>query len=463
MTADPTAMPAAPDPADVAVEALHLRIAELEARESEHERSARIQRALYRIAEAATDSDDLPAFYATIHGIVGELMYAANFYIALYDAERRLLNYPYAVDSIDQTFPDPAVWELLGDEQARGITAYALRRGEPLFVGDRTTFEALVAAGEVEQIGPVEPDSQWLGAPLLSQGRILGLIAVQTYTAEHRLGREDLDVLAFVGRHIGAALTRVRANEEIRARNAELTLINEIGAALSSQLDFAGIIELVGERVRSIFDSKTAFVGLYDEATDSMTFPYDIDEGERFDRGVIQLGRGLTTTVVRTAGPVRLGSREAQFAAGAIDIGGTTTLSWLGVPILAGERVIGIVGLESVEADAYSEADERLLSTVAASMGVALENARLFGETKRLLAETDERAAELSVINEIGDALARQLDFDAIIDLVGNRISGMFDAHSMFIALYDQATNVIEYPFDLVEGRRQHNDSLTLG
>src|SRR3954451_14753198 len=265
MTADPTAMPAAPDPADVAVEALHLRIAELEARESEHERSARIQRALYRIAEAATASSALPPFYATIHGIVGELMYAANFYIALYDADRRLLNYPYVVDSIDQTFPDPAVWEPLGDEQGRGITAYALRRGEPVFVDDRSTFEALVAAGEVEQIGPVEPDSQWLGAPLLSQGRILGLIAVQTYTAEHRLDREDLDVLAFVGRHIGAALTRVRASEEIRARNAELTLINEIGAALSSQLDFAGIIELVGERVRSIFDSRTAFVGLYDE------------------------------------------------------------------------------------------------------------------------------------------------------------------------------------------------------
>src|SRR3954452_17289738 len=109
MTADPTAIPAAPDPADLAVDALRRRIAGLEARESEHQRSARIQRALYRIGEAASDSDGTAACYATVHGIVGELMYAANFYIALYDAERRLLNYPYAVDSIDQTFPDPAV------------------------------------------------------------------------------------------------------------------------------------------------------------------------------------------------------------------------------------------------------------------------------------------------------------------------------------------------------------------
>ena len=61
-------------------------------------------------------------------------------------------------------------------------------------------------------------------------------------------------------------------------------------------------------------------------------------------------------------------------------------------------------------------------------MGVALENARLFDETKRLLAETDERAAELAIINEIGDALAKQLEFDAIIDHVGDRLRQIFRA-----------------------------------
>ena len=59
---------------------------------------------------------------------------------------------------------------------------------------------------------------------------------------------------------------------------------------------------------------------------------------------------------------------------------------------------------------------------MASSMGVALENARLFDETKRLLTETDQRAAELAVINEIGGALAQQLEFAAIIELVGERV-----------------------------------------
>ena len=101
---------------------------------------------------------------------------------------------------------------------------------------------------------------------------------------------------------------------------------------------------------------------------------------------------------------------------GARGRGGSGSESWLGVPIMAGERVLGVVTLERPEAHEFSEADERLLATIAASMGVALENARLFDETKRLLAETEQRDAELAVINEIGAALAKQLDFDAIID-----------------------------------------------
>ena len=71
-------------------------------------------------------------------------------------------------------------------------------------------------------------------------------------------------------------------------------------------------------------------------------------------------------------------------------------------------------------------------------MGVALENARLFDETKRLLTETDQRNAELRIINEIGEALAKQLDFAAIVDLIGERISNDLRRKTVeFVALYD--------------------------
>ena len=71
--------------------------------------------------------------------------------------------------------------------------------------------------------------------------------------------------------------------------------------------------------------------------------------------------------------------------------------------------------------NAFSEGDVRLLTTLTSSLSVALENARLFGETQRLLKETDQRAAELAIINSVQEGLASKLDMQAIYELVGER------------------------------------------
>ena len=79
----------------------------LEARDAEHERAERVQAALYRIAEAAAAAEDLPGVLPRVHETVAGLMYAENFYIALYDDEREAINFPYYVDTVDPDLPDP--------------------------------------------------------------------------------------------------------------------------------------------------------------------------------------------------------------------------------------------------------------------------------------------------------------------------------------------------------------------
>ena len=80
---------------DEEVRALRDRVAELETYESNRERAERVQAALYRIAETASAAQDMQAFYAEMHHIVAELMYADNFYIVLYDEERQAMNWPF--------------------------------------------------------------------------------------------------------------------------------------------------------------------------------------------------------------------------------------------------------------------------------------------------------------------------------------------------------------------------------
>ena len=186
--------PAANPPPTDDLDGMRARIAELERREADHARSERVQDALYRIAEAASAATDLPAFYRTVHEIVGELMYARNLYIALYDAERGRMNYPYYVDDVDTDIPDPNAWEPFGEGQARGVTAYALRYGRPLRL-DAPAFRRAPGAGEVEQIGVVTDEGTWLGVPLPAEGRNQGLLVVQSYDAAHGYSEADLDLL----------------------------------------------------------------------------------------------------------------------------------------------------------------------------------------------------------------------------------------------------------------------------
>ncbi|MEO6578423.1 MAG: hypothetical protein ABIO99_05945 [Candidatus Limnocylindria bacterium] len=108
------------------------RIDELEARLKAAESADRVQGALYRIAETASAAQDMPSFYAAIHEIVRELMYADNFYIALYDDQRELINFAFYRDEVDFDVPDPTLWEPLGSGQAAGLTGYLLRHGAPV-------------------------------------------------------------------------------------------------------------------------------------------------------------------------------------------------------------------------------------------------------------------------------------------------------------------------------------------
>ncbi len=117
-----------------------------------------------------------------------------------------------------------------------------------------------------------------------------------------------------------------------------------------------------------------------------------------------------------------------------ISIAGNAPQSVLFVPMLISSEVIGVISLQNLDREnAFRDSDVRLLQTLANSMSVALENARLFDETQRLLKETEERNAELAVINSVQAALAAELNIQGIYDVVGGKIREIFDAQVVVI------------------------------
>src|SRR3989449_3057037 len=128
---------------------------------------------------------------------------------------------------------------------------------------------------------------------------------------------------------------------------------------------------------------------------------------------------------------------------GSIVIPGTQAeKSALMVPLVVGDQARGVIHLSDIEREhAFSDSDVRLLQTLANSMSVALENARLFDETQRLLKETEQRNAELAIINSVQPALAAELDIQAIYDAVGDKLREVFNHADVGIRIYDPKTN----------------------
>ena len=108
-----------------------------------------------------------------------------------------------------------------------------------------------------------------------------------------------------------------------------------------------------------------------------------------------------------------------------------------------------------IKTNAFNESDIRLLETLANSMSVALENARLFDETNRLLKETEQRTAELAVINSVQEGLAKELDMQGIYEVVGDRLCSLFpDTQTLVIRTFDHEAGFDHFHYAIEKGER---------
>ena len=172
---------------------------------TERKRAELLQSALYRVAEMTTTTQDMQAFFSAVHRIVGELMHAGNFFIALCDPETEMVSFPYFVDEADEP---PAPRKL-----KRGMTEYVFRTGRSL-LASREILRTMIAAREIEVIGTLPVD--WLGVPLKVGEATVGVLAVQSYTESIRYEETDQHVLTFVSQHIASALNRKRDEDALR-------------------------------------------------------------------------------------------------------------------------------------------------------------------------------------------------------------------------------------------------------
>ena len=113
-----------------------------------------------------------------------------------------------------------------------------------------------------------------------------------------------------------------------------------------------------------------------------------------------------------------------------------------------------MLDVQSRQLDDFDQSDLELMQSLASQTGIAIENARLFSETQRLLKETEVRAAKLAIIYQVQQGLASKLDVQSIYELVGNRFREIFDAQVVMISTYDADTDLVEHRYAVERGMR---------
>jgi signal transduction histidine kinase/CheY-like chemotaxis protein len=225
--------------------------------------------------------------------------------------------------------------------------------------------------------------------------------------------------------------------QETEQRTAELAIINSVGEAMASQLDVQTITRLVGDKVRDIFRAEVTSIYLLDRDTDMLHAIYSYDRGyvESVPRPLADFG--LTAQVITTRKTMLAGTFEEMMRQGGLTAVYTSrdddeemTESMIFVPIIIGDQVLGAVTVQSYEKHAYDEADMRLLSTLATNMGVAIENGRLFQETKR-------RAREMAALSEVGRDISATLDLPTVLERIAGHTIELLDVCDSAIFLPD--------------------------
>jgi signal transduction histidine kinase len=219
------------------------------------------------------------------------------------------------------------------------------------------------------------------------------------------LGWPALLALAFTGIIANYATRNLAITRSASLHQLQrLASLSNIGKTISLQLSTEELLLTIYRECSKVVDASLFSIAVYDERLDQLSFEVDVRDGQIQPRERIPASRGLNGWVLRKGEPLLLGSAREEERRGVSSVpDGMRTESWLGVPMMARDRVIGVISIQSYRKNAFSEDDILLLGSVANQAAVALENANLYkdleGLTYALEARVQERTHELNEAN----------------------------------------------------------------
>jgi GAF domain-containing protein len=333
-----------------------------------------------------------------------------------------------------------------------------INTGELILINENADDAWREITGEEPTVAEgTKPTKSALYVPMAAGDTVFGYITLQNLDREHAFNESDVRLLNTLVNSMSVALENARLFSETtrllavtEQRNAELAVINSVQDGLVREMDMQMIYEIVGEKICDVLNTQTMIIRTFNHEEGLEYWQYAVEKGERIEvepRPFIWANKILIETKKHLLINENYEETAVKYDGTAITKG-LAPKSAVFVPMIVGDVVVGSVSLQNVEKEhAFSESDLQLITTLTNSMSVAVENARLFNETTRLLAETEKRAAEMQTVNNISRAMVSQLEFDKLIQLVGEQMKSLFNADIVYLALHDAQSNMLHFPY----------------
>jgi|GEM_PF-481785 len=404
---------------------------------------------------------DLQGIYELVGNRIRDLFDSQVTGIATFDHEKETEFFHYMFEDGKRIY---------ADERAIDKIRKRLIESQTLLLINENTHDAykeITGDLPIAVPGTIFPKSM-IYVPLTIGDTVRGYVTLQNLDKENAFSESNVRLLSTLANSMSVALENARLFNETEQRNAELAVINSVQEGLVREMDMNAIYSLVGNKMCEVLNTQTMIIRTFDHKNEIETWEYAVENGESINvdpRPFIWANQYLIKNkesilinedYIETA--KTYGDKESGISKG------LPPKSAIFVPMIVGDTVMGSISLQNVEREnAFSDSDLRLVTTLTNSMSVALENARLFNETTRLLDETEQRAAELQTVNNISRALVSQLEFNALIKLVGEQMRETFKADIVYLALHDRKTDMLNFPYihGEVSGSRKFGNGIT--
>lgn len=237
---------------------------------------------------------------------------------------------------------------------------------------------------------------------------------------------------------------------ELKRLERRLAVVSQIARVMSASLGLDELMKVTYEAIAPFFTHQVFSVLRYHSSEDSLRVLFTVAErGDRAPTKKVSLG-GLNGAVVREDRAIYIPDLEKRhssvpdpIAVGPDNIQG----SWLGVPLRIRQQVMGVLSISTEHKNAYPEEDEQLLATVADQLAVAIDNARLFEDTRR-------QAERLALLNRISRVVNAKLNLTDLFDALYREIETSFDHDEFYVVLHDRVANELNVLFGVMSGSK---------